>query len=146
MTGTGGQQLMAKRGQRSSQGFSRVTSAPTLRTPLRCPAWPSRQPGFTLKTDTNGHDTLCSSVTLRNNSAGSRDYSAFHVKLQTPNGDVPTRSFRTIEGALETATIIAGGTKTGLVCSDDKGAKGQYVLIYRPKPLPSDRGIWLLRA
>ncbi len=118
---------------------SRVTSASTLRNTLTLFDIAVTATGFTPKTDTSSRGTLCSSVTLRNNSAGSRDYSAFQFKVQTPNGDVPTQSFRTIEGALETGTIIAG--TTGFLCTDDKGAKGQYVRIYRPKPLQLERGI-----
>ena len=98
---------------------------------------------FTLVSDGIGGKSLCSDVTFKNISNQSQDYNEFDFKVQTPSGDVGTTSAQSFAGTLHSGTLVAGGTKTGKVCSDSTEAKGQYVLIYKPNAFESDRGIWL---
>jgi len=63
--------------------------------------------------------------------------------VQPPSGAVESASTLTIAETLGSGTLIRGASKTGLVCTDDKGEKGEYVLIYKSNPFAADRGIWL---
>lgn len=98
---------------------------------------------FVSKTDALDGKALCSDVTLKNNSSKSKDYNIFDWKVQTPSGDVSTTSVLNMASTLSSGTIIAGASKNGLVCTDDKGEKGTYVLIYKPSGWNDDRGVWL---
>jgi hypothetical protein len=86
---------------------------------------------------------LCTNVTIKNDSGESRPYNVFDFKIQTPSGDVATTGAAGLDGTLNSGTLVAGGTKTGKVCSDSTDEKGQYVFIYKPNPFLADRGIWL---
>jgi hypothetical protein len=99
---------------------------------------------FTRRTANLGGNGLCSNVTIRNTSGKSQDYNVLDFKVQSPSGDVATGSVLNFaRGALTSGTLIAGGTKTELVCTDYAGEKGRYVFIYKPNPFQQDRGIWL---
>jgi hypothetical protein len=98
---------------------------------------------FKAQSDTFGGKALCTNVTIKNSATKSQDYNVFDFKVQTPGGVVATTSTMGIGGTLDSGTLIAGASKTGLVCTDDKGEKGMYVFIYKPNPFESDRGIWL---
>ncbi|MFZ2118138.1 MAG: hypothetical protein WAU83_16790, partial [Pseudonocardiaceae bacterium] len=86
---------------------------------------------------------LCSDVTIVNISNKSQDYNVFDFKVQTPSGDVGSTSAQSFAGTLDSGTLVTGGRKAGKVCSNNTGAKGQYVFIYKPNAFESDRGIWL---
>jgi Domain of unknown function (DUF4352) len=87
--------------------------------------------------------SLCTNVTIKNIGSESADYNVFDFKMQTPSGDVATTGTLGIDGTLNSGTLVAGGTKTGKVCSDNATEKGQYVFIYKPNAFIGDRGIWL---
>jgi hypothetical protein len=87
---------------------------------------------------------LCTNVTIKNNGTETANYNVFDFKLQTPSGDVATAGTVGIDGNLNSGALVAGGTKTGKVCSSGEAAqKGQYVFIYKPNLFLADRGIWL---
>jgi hypothetical protein len=97
-------------------------------------------------TDTGiGGTSLCSDITIGNPSGQSADYNALNFKIQSPSGDVGTANTMDIGSTLNSGTLVAGGTKTGRICSDQRGpaTAGQYVLIYKPNPFESARGVWL---
>jgi hypothetical protein len=84
--------------------------------------------------------SLCSSVTLTNDSGDEQDYSAADFKIQNPAGDMTT----TGSGTLHTAgTLDPGGTKTGTICDNKATQPGTYALIYEPSILGAQRGVWL---
>jgi len=96
-------------------------------------------------TDSLGNKAVCSAVTIENVSSGSQNYNVLNFKVQTPSGDVATGSTLNVAQTLDSGTLVAGGVKTGQVCSAYKGT-GQYVLIYKPNPFESTRGIWLFHV
>ena len=98
-----------------------------------------------VETDSLGSKAVCSAVTINNVSNGSQDYNVLDFKVQTPSGDVATASTLNLAETLNSGTLVAGGVKTGQICSDYKGT-GQYVLIYKPNPFESTRGIWLFHV
>jgi hypothetical protein len=98
---------------------------------------------FTPVTDEFSGKTLCTTVTVHNGTSKSQDYNEFDFKVQTPGGDVSSLSAQGSGGTLGSGTLVAGGTKTGRLCTTDAGEKGQYVFIYKPNAFESDRGIWL---
>ena len=91
-------------------------------------------------------DYLCSTITIKNTSNESQDYNVFDFKVQTPGGVVATTSSIGAAGDLDSGALIAGATKTGDMCTEDKGEKGQYVVIYKPNPFDDARGTWLFTA
>jgi hypothetical protein len=98
-----------------------------------------------LSGDGMGGSALCSDVTIKNASDSSQDYNELDFKLQTPTGDVGTANMMSIGSTINSGTLVAGGIKTGKLCSDSSAAiqHGQYVLIYKPNPFEETRGIWL---
>jgi hypothetical protein len=98
-----------------------------------------------VETDSLGSKGVCSAVTINNVSSGSQDYNVLDFKVQTPSGDVATSSTLNFAQTLDSGTLVPGGVKTGQVCSDYSGT-GQYVLIYKPNPFESTRGIWLFHV
>jgi hypothetical protein len=86
---------------------------------------------------------ICSDVSMVNNSNKTLDFNQFDFKLQTPAGEV--KSFElAYQTTLSSGQLVAGGSKSGRVCSKDvPGTTGQFVLIYKPSGFSSDRGIWL---
>jgi hypothetical protein len=93
-----------------------------------------------------GGKSLCSEITLKNDSGESQDYNALNFKIQTPSGDVSSTSTTGIGSTLNSGTLVAGGTKTGTICRTDATEKGQYVVIYKPNPWMDDRGVWLFKV
>ena len=98
-----------------------------------------------VETDSLGSKGVCSAVTINNVSSGSQDYNVLDFKVQTPSGNVATSSTLNFAETLNSGALVAGGVKTGQVCSDYNGT-GQYVLIYKPNPFESTRGIWLFHV
>lgn len=98
---------------------------------------------FVAKNDSIGGKALCSSITIKNTSDNSQDYNELDFKAQTPSGDVATLSTLNFAGTLNSGALIKGATKKGLVCTDNTGEKGQWVLIYKPNPFEATRGTWL---
>jgi hypothetical protein len=90
--------------------------------------------------------SLCSTVSIKNTSSKSQNYNELDFKIQTPSGDVATASTVSIDSDLGSGTVIAGATKQGLLCTDDKGEKGQYVMIYKPGWFDKKRGTWLFNV
>lgn len=88
-------------------------------------------------------DALCSTVTIKNTSNRTQDYNVLDFKLQTPNGVVATASLMSSGETLDSGALIAGGTKSGKVCSEDTAEKGRFVFIYKPNAFEASRGIWL---
>jgi len=86
---------------------------------------------------------ICADVSYVNRSTSTKDFDEFDWKLQTPSGVV--QSFEITDATLGSGQVVAGGNKSGTVCFKDNGEKGQFVLIWKPDPLRSDRGIWLFQ-
>jgi hypothetical protein len=85
---------------------------------------------------------ICADVTYFNRSQATKDFNTFDWKLQTPSGVV--QSFELTNATLSAGQLVSGGNKAGSVCFDDHGEKGQFVLIWKPSGLRSDRGVWLI--
>ena len=93
--------------------------------------------------DTLGGRALCSNVVITNKSSKSQDYNVLDFKIQTPAGVVATSSTWNLSSSLDSGTLVSGGVKQGAVCAEDKGERGQYVMIYKPNAFSSERGVWL---
>gem|GEM_PF-1422405 len=93
--------------------------------------------------DKYGSSALCSNVVITNGSGKSQDYNIWDFKVQTPSGVVDTTSAANMTSTLDSGTLVSGGVKQGTVCTEDKGERGQYVMIYKPDAFSSDRGVWL---
>lgn len=89
--------------------------------------------------------TLCSTVSLTNNSDETIDFNGFDWKMQEPGGTILDPSFMGSDNTLSGGQIAPGGTTSGDVCFDSKGAKsGTYVMLYEPIfSFFSDRGAWI---
>jgi len=83
---------------------------------------------------------ICADVSYLNRSGGSKSFNQFDWKLQTPSGTV--QNFEVTNATLGYGDLIDGGTKSGAVCFKDNGEHGQFVLIWKPIGVRSDRGIW----
>lgn len=93
-----------------------------------------------------GSKSLCSEISLKNDSGESQDYNALDFKIQTPSGDVSTTSSMGLGSTLNSGTLVAGGTKTGTICRDNATEKGQHVVIYKPNAFMDDRAVWLFKV
>ncbi|WP_051298769.1 DUF4190 domain-containing protein [Arthrobacter castelli] len=89
--------------------------------------------------------TLCSTVSLTNNSEETIDFNAFDWKMQEPGGTILNTGVMGSDNALSGGQIAPGGTTSGDVCFDSKGAQsGTYVMLYEPIfSFFSDRGAWI---
>ena len=75
----------------------------------------------------------------------------FNALITAPNAEQVYLSFAGMSWpslmgpgeTLDSGALIAGGTKTGKVCSEDTAEKGQFVFIYKPNAFEATRGIWL---
>lgn len=99
--------------------------------------------GLAAVADKYGTSALCSNVVITNKSGKSQDYNIWDFKVQTPSGAVDTGSAANMTSTLDSGALINGGVKQGMVCTEDKGERGQYVMIYKPNSFASDRGVWL---
>ena len=81
---------------------------------------------------------ICADVSYRNRDDETKNFNVFDWKLQTPSGRV--QSFELTGATLHSGQIVAGGTTSGSVCFEDTGERGQFVLIWKPDPVRSDRG------
>jgi hypothetical protein len=87
---------------------------------------------------------VCVDVALRNLATGSKDFSAWDFRLQTPRGEVKSYEW-TAQSTLRQGVLVAGGTTSGRVCfSDAVDQRGRFVLIYKPSGWSKARGTWLL--
>lgn len=89
--------------------------------------------------------TLCSTVSLTNNSDETIDFNAFDWKMQEPGGTILNFGLMGSDNLLSGGQIAPGGSTSGDVCFDSKGSQaGTYVLIYEPIfSFFSDRGAWI---
>lgn len=89
--------------------------------------------------------TLCSTVSLTNNSDETIDFNAFDWKMQEPGGTILNVGLMGSDNVLSGGQIAPGGTTSGDVCFDSKGSQiGTYVLIYEPIfSFFSDRAAWI---
>lgn len=87
---------------------------------------------------------LCGSVSYTNTSARTAAYDFFlDWRLQQPNGTAITPN---PNGDIRSGSLEPGASTSAEVCFDDRGARGQYVLIWFPLSLgSSQRGIWLFQ-
>lgn len=93
--------------------------------------------------DENGGLSLCSSVTLTNNSGDKQDYNAADFKIQNPNGEASSPDSSDVSGTLRSGALGPGGTKTGTICDDRPSQKGLYAFVYEPSLFGEQRGVWL---
>jgi hypothetical protein len=84
--------------------------------------------------------TLCTPVTMTNNSSTVTDVGPEEWKLQDPDGTVETFA---ITGSLQGGQIAPGGSARGTVCFSDNGQSGTFVLLWQPL-FQVARGVWLL--
>jgi hypothetical protein len=83
--------------------------------------------------------TLCSSVTIADDSATTVNVGPTEWRLQGPDGVVDTFA---INGTLQGGQIAPGGKAAGSVCFPDHGQSGTFVLLWQPL-LRIGRGVWL---
>lgn len=91
----------------------------------------------------SGGLTLCSDVTLSNNSDAKQDYNIQDFRIQNPAGQQDAPDPSVISGTLRSGSLGLDGTKTGRICDDGRAQKGLYALIYSPSLFDSRRGVWL---
>jgi hypothetical protein len=89
---------------------------------------------------------LRSAVSLVNVAGENRDYSDVNFKVQSPSGDVSMMSAGATGTDVGLGTLIAGGRRSATICTDNKGERGLFVVIYQPDVLKPDRGIWLFNV
>lgn len=89
--------------------------------------------------------TLCTTISMTNNSGQTIDFSAFDWKLQAPSGTILNTTFTGTENILNTGQIAPGGTTTGDVCFEAQSTEpGQYIVFYEPIfSFFSDRAVWI---
>lgn len=89
--------------------------------------------------------TVCSTITIINDSKNQLDVNALDFTLQDPNGAITNVGFSGSNNHISASTLIAGGTVSGDVCfGSDVSAGGQYVLLYKPTlQLLSHRKAWV---
>ena len=83
--------------------------------------------------------TLCSAVTIADDSATTVNVGPGEWKLQGPDGVVETFA---INGTLQGGQIAPDGSADGSVCFADGGQSGTFVLLWQPV-LRIGRGVWL---
>ncbi len=86
--------------------------------------------------------SLCTKVSLINERTEEQTYSNDYFKIQRPNGSIPDKSTSQPGSTIESGTIVPSGTRNLRLCSQYRGAKGQYVLIYQAAQTGAVRGIW----
>lgn len=91
----------------------------------------------------SGGRSLCSTLTLTNNSGKPQDFNVASFRVQKPDGDIEVPSSVGTPDGLTSGTLAEGAIQKGNVCVNDKGALGQYVLIYYSSRSSDQRGIWL---
>jgi hypothetical protein len=84
---------------------------------------------------------IVSTVTILNRNKGSQPYNVFDFKLQTPNGQVIDPSISSGQ-SLGSGDLVSGGTASGQVVWEVGTQKGDFYVIYKPKPFDASRGIW----
>lgn len=89
--------------------------------------------------------TLCSTVSLTNNSDETIDFNGFDWKLQEPGGTIRDITVGGSGDALSGGQIAPGGSTGGDVCFESDGAEaGTYVVLYEPIfSFFSDRAAWI---
>lgn len=89
--------------------------------------------------------TLCTAVTVTNDSDETIDFNALDWKLQAPTGTILNATVTGSENILSAGQIAPGGSTSGDVCFDAQDPQpGQYVVIYEPVfSFFSDRAAWI---
>jgi hypothetical protein len=88
--------------------------------------------------------TLCTTVTIANNSDDQVSFNSFEYTLQDPAGAIRNATFLGSDTLLSSGDLATGGTVTGDVCFDDAAATGTYAVIYAPAfSFSSDRAVWV---
>ncbi|MDQ1428626.1 MAG: hypothetical protein QOK39_2102 [Acidimicrobiaceae bacterium] len=84
--------------------------------------------------------TLCSPVTVANDSPTAKDAGPAEWRLQQPNGIIETFA---LTGTLPGGQIAPGGKTAGTVCFADTGQSGTFLLLWQPL-FQVMRAVWLL--
>jgi hypothetical protein len=92
--------------------------------------------------ETDGY--VVANVTILNRNSGSQPYNVFDWKLQTSSGQVLDADFATAANPLHSGSLVSNGTVSGSVVFNVGAQKGDFYLIYKPKPFDASRGIWKL--
>lgn len=87
-----------------------------------------------------GSLSLCSRVTLTNNSDDTQGYHAADFTIQNPSGEVNSPTSGTFH---RSATLAARSSATGTICDDRALWSGLYAVIYEPAVAGTQRGVWL---
>jgi hypothetical protein len=89
--------------------------------------------------------TLCTPVTLQNNSDDTVNFNLMDWQLQSPGGTILNAGFTGADDIPAGGEIAPGGSTSGTVCFDaDNTETGQYVVLYEPTfSFSTDRGAWL---
>jgi hypothetical protein len=89
--------------------------------------------------------TLCTTVTIVNNSDESVSFNPFDYKLQDPAGASRDTTLGGSDTLLNSGELAPAGTVTGDVCFDNPtAATGQYAVIYEPAfSFSGDRAVWV---
>lgn len=76
-----------------------------------------------------GLNSQCTAVSYKNTGSGSESYNSFDWQLLTPSGATVPATIA-MKDALQSGSLIAGGSTDGEVCFNSDGAAGQYRVIY----------------
>lgn len=96
-------------------------------------------------TDSLGTKVICATITQKNTTSGTLDYNELFFRLQTPSGQVEDSNLESVGTALNSGSLVTGGSVKGTVCFDDPGQSGTYIGIFKPDPFNADRGVWLFK-
>jgi hypothetical protein len=88
--------------------------------------------------------TLCTSVTIANNSDDQVSFNSVEWTLQDPSGAIRNTTFMGSDTLLSSGDLAPAGTVTGDVCFDATGAAGTYAVFYAPAfSFSDDRAVWV---
>ncbi|MBP2366427.1 DUF4190 domain-containing protein [Pseudonocardia parietis] len=78
-----------------------------------------------------GNPSLCTTVSYNNTGAGSESYNSYDWQLLDPNGATTAPNIAW-DNALNSGSLVAGGTTSGDVCFATKATAGEYRVLYSP--------------
>lgn len=85
---------------------------------------------------------LVADAIVQNRDAQSQSFNLFNFRLQTPDGQVIDPTFSSLPGQMESGALVSGGRASGKVVWKVGNTKGDYFVIYKPKPYDASRGLW----
>ncbi|WP_130291581.1 DUF4190 domain-containing protein [Pseudonocardia sediminis] len=82
--------------------------------------------------DSYGTESLCTAVSYNNTSSSPKTFNMFDWQLLGPTGATATPGIGGSGDALNSGSLVPGGTTEGTVCFTGAPASGEYRVIYSP--------------